>query len=231
MAPSTLAQWFGAVGTILAVIVALFKDPLLAWRRKPRLVATCTKHIPWTVRTIVIVQGPNPQGVGLLSWSGNCYWVRVKVENIGRTRAEKVQVGAQRLAKLGADNNFVDVPTLLPLNLKWSNSPPSGASPILDGISPKMSAFCDVVSLCDPANPLQRLPAGASSNTTIGQLQLEVDLLTDVHLLAPGTYRLSLRIAAANAEPIDKIFEFTHTGGWTQDDAVMRRDCLGVSLK
>jgi hypothetical protein len=26
------------------------------------------------------------------------------------------------------------------------------------------------------------------------------------------------------------IFEFKHTGAWLQDDAEMRRDCLGVSL-
>lgn len=29
MAPSTLAQWVGRVGTIAAVIVALFKDPII----------------------------------------------------------------------------------------------------------------------------------------------------------------------------------------------------------
>jgi hypothetical protein len=41
---------------------------------------------------------------------------------------------------------------------------------------------------------------------------------------------LTLRIAAANVEPIDKIFEFKHTGSWLQADADMRRDCLGISL-
>ena len=126
---------------------------------------------------------------------------------------------------------FTDIPTILPLNLKWSNSPP-GMPPvvILDGISPKMSAFCDVVSLCDPVNPHHRKPAGTAVNTTVGQLQLEVDPLTDSHLLVPGKYRLTLRIAAANAKPIDKIFEFTHTGAWLGNDADMRRECLGVSL-
>ncbi len=47
LAPSTLAQWCGAVGTIAAVIVALFKDRIIARRRRPQLVATCTKEIPW----------------------------------------------------------------------------------------------------------------------------------------------------------------------------------------
>ncbi len=224
-APSSLAQWFAAVGTIAAVIVALFKDPIIAWRRAPRLAVTCTKETPWTVKTPIIAQGPLP-GQGLVTWSGQGYYVRIKVENTGRSRAEKVQVSAQKLARRGADNQFVDIPTILPLNLKWANL---GVA-ILDGISPKMSSFCDVIALCDPDNPVQRRPNGALPTVTIGQIQLEVDPFTDGHLLAPGTYRLSLRIAAGNVEPIDRIVEFVHTGTWTQDDVLMRRDNLGVSL-
>ncbi len=225
LAASTLAQWFGAVGTIAAVIVALFKDPIMARRRRPQLVATCTKEIPWTVKTPIIARGPLP-GQGLVTWNGDGYYVRVKVENTGRSRAQKVEVGAQELARRGADNRFVDIPTILPLDLKWANL---GVA-ILDGISPKMSSFCDVIALCDPGNPLQRRPTGALQTVTIGQLQLEVDPFTDSHLLPPGAYRLTLRIAAANVEPIDRIVEFTHTGTWTQDDVAMRRDHLGVSL-
>ncbi len=167
MAPSTLAQWLGAVGTILAVIVALFKDPIIAWRRAPILVATCTKETPWTLRTPIMVHGQVPVH-GDVTWGGDCYFVRIKVENTGRSRAEKVQVSAQRLSKRGADNRFVDLPTILPLNLKWANL----GVPILDGISPKMSYFSDVFSLCDPGNPLQRRPAGALPTSTVAQLQL-----------------------------------------------------------
>jgi hypothetical protein len=207
-------------------MVALFKDAFLAWRRKPTLEATCGKQTPWTVRTPIIVHSG-----GQVLWNGDCYFVRVKIENTGKTRAKKVQVSALNLSKRGADNNFEDIPTILPLSMKWSNSPPAGPASTLDGISPKMAAFCDIVSLCDPANQHQRKPIGAPPNTTIGQLQLEVDPLTDSHLLLPGTYRLTLRIAGANVKPIDKTFVFTHTGTWMRDDAEMRRDCLGVSLE
>lgn len=226
-APSSLAQWFGAAGTIAAVILALFKDPILAWRRKPRLEATSDKETPSTVRMPTIVH----DGRGTVLWSGECYFVRVKVENTGRSRAEKVQVGAIALAKRGLDNKFEDVPTILPLNMRWANSPPTGATVILDGISPRMSAFCDVVSLCDPANPHQKKPADTPAGTTVGQLQLEVEPFADWNLLPPGAYRLTLRIAAANAEPVDKILVFEHKGNWLQNDADMRRDCLAVSLE
>src|SRR5207249_2290708 len=37
LAPSTLAQWVGAIATSAAVIVALFKDELLRYFRRPTL--------------------------------------------------------------------------------------------------------------------------------------------------------------------------------------------------
>ena len=175
-------------------------------------------------KTPIIVQGN--KGV----WTGEAYYVRAGVANAGRSRAEKVQVYAARLAVAGADRTYTDVPGFIPLNVKWSNSPHGSGSPILDGISPKMAAFCDLVGLTDPANPYQGRPKHAQPNVTIAQLQLEVDPLSGSNLLAPGTYRLTLRIAAANASPIDKVFEFTHTGAWFPDDSRMRRECLGVSL-
>jgi hypothetical protein len=215
------------VGTIAAVIVALFKDLIIAWSRKPRLEATCKKESPWTVRTPIVVQDDQRR----VLWTGDCYFVRAIVKNTGKTRAEKVQVYAEKLAKLGADGKFEDIEMFIPLNLKWSNSPSDRSVAILDGISPKMAAFCDVVSLCDPANPHQRRPPGAPASSPIGQLQLEIDPFTGAHLLSQGTYRLTLRIAAANVEPTEMVFEFKHTGGWLQDDAAMRRDCLAVSLE
>ena len=224
--PSSLAQWFAAAGTITAVLVALFKDPIIGWIRKPRLNATCSKETPYTSRMPIIVH----DGKGVILWKGDCYYVRAQVENTGKTRAEKVQVYASKLAKRGADGGFAELQSFIPLNCKWSNSPPGGVSAILDGISPKMAAFFDVIALCDPSNQHQERPDGVSQDVTVAQLQLEVDPLTKSNVLAPGTYRLTLRIAAANAEPIEKVFEFTHSGVWLANDAEMRRDCLGFTL-
>lgn len=233
--PSTLAQWVSGIGTLLAVIIALFKDPIVAWRRRPRLDVTCSKEVPWTVKVpITVWQGKWPGGGGG-RWGGDCYFVRIKVENTGRTRAEKVQVSAVNLAKRGVDDNFTDILTTLPYDMRWSNGPPAPEPPmtVLDGISRKMSAFCDIVSLCNPANPYQRRPTGMPAYPaplTVGQLQLEFDLADEWHLLAPGTYRLTLRIGAANVEPIDRTIEFAHDGRWTPEELAMRRDYLAVSL-
>lgn len=234
IAPSSLAQWAGAAATFAAVVVALFKDSIREWWKKPKLKVTCTKEIPETVRVPTTVwQGKWPGGGGG-RWNGYSYYVRIKVENQGRTRAEKVQVSAMKLAKRGLDNNFAYLPTTLPFSMRWSNGPPTAPVTVLDGISGRMSAFCDIIALCDPANPYQRRPAGmpaSSAPVTVGQLQMEFDPAEEWHLLVPGTYRLTLRIGAANVEPIDRIVEFTHDGRWTEEDIAMRRDYLGVSLK
>ena len=94
MAPSNAAQWFGAAATFLAVIVALFKDSIREWRRKPKLIVTCENSPPCTVRTPLFVNEPRTGG---LLWTGDSYWVRLKVENKGRSRAEKIQVSASNL--------------------------------------------------------------------------------------------------------------------------------------
>src|SRR5689334_12427621 len=103
MAPSSAAQWFAAVATTLAVVVALFKDSIRDWWRKPKLIVTCGNSPPWTVRTPLFVNG----AAGTVLWTGDSYWVRVKVENKGLTRAEEVEVSASKLYyKPDVDGNF-----------------------------------------------------------------------------------------------------------------------------
>jgi hypothetical protein len=224
MAPSSSAQWAGAVATFFAVLVALFKDSIREWWRKPKLEITCRDEPPWTARTPLFMG----DGGGSLLWTGDSYWVRVKVENKGRTRAEKVQVSVSKLYySPGHEESYSeDSRQHFPLNLRWSHY----HVPLLDGISPKMAALCDVIALSDPANPSWPKPPNTPPNTTIGRLQLEVDLPPEFHSLRPGRWKLYLRIAAANAKPIDKALLFSHTGEWREHDADMRRECLRVSL-
>jgi hypothetical protein len=228
-AQSSLAQWAGAAATSLAVVVALFKDPLIAWFREPVLKLTCNKAIPCTVRTSITTwPGRKVEGGARIA---DCYFIRIQVTNIGRSRAEKVQVSAFRLAKRGLDGRFVDVETTLPSSMRWANLTEVGtAVAVLDGISRNMSAFCDIVSLRDPSAHQNR-PTGIAENVTVGLLELEFYPREEWHLLAPGTYRLSLTIGGANVEPIERVVEFTHTGTWVADDEAMRRDNLDVSLK
>jgi hypothetical protein len=225
MAPSTAAQWFGAVATSLAVIVALFRDFIWESLRKPKLIATCENSPPCVIRTPLFERDPT---TGNFLWTGDSYWIRVNVTNEGRTQAEKVQVSLSKLYyRPGVDGDFSEVLNHhFPLNLKWTHI----HIPILGGISPDMTALCDIIALCDPADPYWPKPANTPPNTTVGRLQLEVDLPPEFHSLRPGSWKLILRIGAANAKPIEKTLLFSHTGEWRQKDDDMRRECLRVSL-
>jgi hypothetical protein len=227
MAPSSWAQWCGAIATTLAVIVALAKDSIRAWWNRPRLEVVCKNRSPWTIKTRIHILSSQQ-----ILWQGDCYWVRIEVKNSGPTRAEKVQVYASRLEKLGADEKFAGIESFIPLNMKWSNSPANAPLVTLDGISSMMSAFCDVVSVSDPSNPTEKIrPPGAPEGMTLGYLQLEVAPNSGSHLLPPGKYKLTLRIAAGNVKPIDRVLTFKHTGAWTFDEETMRRDYISVELR
>jgi hypothetical protein len=226
MAPSSAAQWFAAVATSLAVVIALFKDFFGEWWRKPKLVATCEDSPPSLIRTPLFASNP---ASGQPPWTGESYWVRLKVNNEGRTRADNVQVSLSKLYyRPNVDEKFSEVVNHhFPLNMRWSHID----VPTMDGISPDMPALCDIIALCDPANPHWPTSVKTPANTTVGRLQLEVDLPPEFRSLRPGSWKLVLRIGAANAKPIEKTLLFSHTGEWLQNDDAMRRACLRVSLK
>src|ERR1022692_2736858 len=148
MAPSSAAQWFGAVATFLAVIVALFRDFIWEWRRKPKLIVTCENSPPCTVRTPLFV---NDLRTGNLLWTGDSYWVRVKVENKGRTRAAPLPVRLSHLySSPRVDGEFSeDARQHRPLKLKWAHI----GVPIREGSAPDRGARGDGSAPSDPANP------------------------------------------------------------------------------
>jgi hypothetical protein len=50
------------------------------------------------------------------------------------------------------------------------------------------------------------------------------------HLLGPGTYRLGLVIAAANAPRREYTLEITFLGDWHDEEAKMLQDGFGMHL-
>src|SRR5277367_535429 len=119
LAPSTLAQWVGAIATSAAVCVALFKDEILRYCRRPELVVRIRPEAPDCLlvpAAIVVDQA------GTVLWSGKIYWLRLWIENVGIGRAEQVQVFVATLLKEGATGKFAPVAEFEPMNLKWANS-------------------------------------------------------------------------------------------------------------
>jgi hypothetical protein len=99
-----------------------------------------------------------------------------------------------------------------------------------------MGKHCDLAHINDPKirAELELLAAplpprgGKEDRDTVLALDLEVQPNTGSHLLKSGTYQLELKIAAANASPIKKIFELTITGKWFPEESRIFSEGIGI---
>jgi hypothetical protein len=218
----SLAQWFAALSTLLAVLVALFKEDIVRRWRRPQLVVSIE---PAKTLLSYTAQRTVPTFLTV-----DCYYLRLWVQNKGNTRAEKVQVFAAALSKRGADGSFNRVDGFFPMNLSWSYSPPGAPEIYADGISPDMGKHCDLGSVVHPATRLELGEAreDVPAEKTALVLALEVTPNTRSNIIPPGVYHLVLRIAAANAAPTTRTLELNLTGDWFPDEKRMFSDGLGA---
>ena len=208
-----------AIATFLAVLVALFKEEIARFWRRPRLTASIRLAAPHCHKTHV--------------GSVLRYYFRIWVQNEGRQRAERVQVYAAKLfIRTQAAGTFRQMDNFLPMNLRWAPHPLDSDSParIYDDISPFMGKHVDLGYIADPTGRTalgDDLP-DVEPHQTIFHLDLEVLPMTLSHLLPPGVYRLELKLAAANAYPVKKQLEINHTGNWFPDEPKMFTDGIGI---
>ena len=142
------ASWTSAIATVLAVVVALFKDDFLRLWRRPRLVATLPSDHLGLQKTIINYPIDSTNTYEKRA----CYYFRLWVENQGKQRAERVQVYAASLSRRQADNTFKEVERFLPMNLCWTHGLLEDNRPEVyaDGISPKMGRLCDIGIVLEP---------------------------------------------------------------------------------
>jgi hypothetical protein len=223
---SDSAVWTGSIATLLAVIVALFKEELTRCWRRPALEARIKLSAPDCHKTEMTLVN---KGRGVILDKADCYYFRLWIENTGNQRAEKVQVFVSRLLRCHADGSFVEDKSFLPMNLRWSHAQLSPEI-FAEGISPQMGRHCDLGHILDPSNRGVfgiHLPSIAAGKT-IFEFDLEFAPNTLSHLVPPGVYRIELKLAAANVKPVTKTIEINHTGEWFADENKMFSDGIGI---
>jgi hypothetical protein len=233
LAPSTAATWVGGIATSLAVIVALFKDEILRYFRRPQLIVRLDPCPPdcILVPNAGVFQTLPP--VTRILWSGPIYYLRLWIENRGIGRAEQVQVFVDRLYAEDASHEWRSVADFEPMNLRWSN-PRDVSNPEIfaAGISRGFGKHCDLLSVSDPANPTDHPQPEYQdfAGRCVGTLQLEVVPGGGRNRLVPGNYTIEIRIGAANARPVTRLVKINLTGRWSANPDIMFRDHFGVSL-
>jgi hypothetical protein len=213
-----LATWVGALLTLLAVLVALFKEVFLNWLYHPLLIPRIDLRPPDCHKTRF--NGGLP-----------AYYLRIWIENRGTQRAHQVQVFVSQLLRKHADGRFHEDLDFLPMNLRWAHT----REVFADGISPGMGKHCDLGFIPHPAQARDARFATnfapkklADSGTTWLSLDLEALPNTESHILESGTYRLELRVAAANAKPHIEMLEVALTSNWFDDQAQMFSKGIGL---
>lgn len=98
-------------------------------------------------------------------------------------------------------------------------------------MNPGMGRYCDLGAIADPACTTLREIPGLQKGTATFDLVLQTPLPNDAHRLPPGDYRITLKISAANARPLERRVSVSISGSWTEDEATMCTRELGVSMQ
>jgi len=193
----------GVIVTLFAVVVALWGEEWKRWARRPMLQTIVRDDPACCYKTPVS--------------GGEAYFFRIWIENNGLDPAKDVQVFASKLWKRNGLGAFQTVEQFLPMFLLWTHQQPP--SPTLMGLHPHMGHHCD----------LGRFVNGRKDDPRF-TLMVEVAPNTGWHKLEPGTYRLELAVAAANAAPRRCTIEISFAGEWFDDPEQMSRKGVAIKL-
>lgn len=224
MSETLFAAYIGLGASVLVAIVALFQKQLRAGMFGPRL-EICYDRGSRTdahVTTAIAEQLGN-------TIRYRDFYVRLRIANAGRTAARNVEVIARNLRVQDPSTGvFVEDPTFLQLNLKWSHT----GSVVQEQIPAGIEKPCDFFHIPDPTVSLEGFvfdppPAPAAI------LELEVHPNVNPGILRPGAYRLGLVAAGSNCEPTRVDIQFSIPTTWIDDDGQMTRlvDLRGLTAR
>jgi hypothetical protein len=218
-----LLQWIvdhlAPVVTFLAILVALFKEDIVKWWRRPKLTVRLFLRPPdaHVVHTTVMWQGPGDQQPR--RWEGPVYYFRLWIENKSSWAADRVQVYVRAIYNRLGDTRLQDVREWLPMNLRWSNSPFD--KPItFEMLNPHMGKHCDLGSVSHPSNTSEQQLTGMKEGERTFNLATEVFPNSNCHRLTAGKYRIEILVAAQNAKP--KVFNVDLDWNGTFEDSQER---------
>jgi hypothetical protein len=116
------ADWLTAIGTVAAVVVALFVAFLASirgWYNRPKFDIEIGNEEPFC-RQSRLRRGVNPDGTPILGpWS---YWIRIRVRNRGRSVARDCE---GKLTQITQTSDMRDRPDFDPVILHWVGKPHS----------------------------------------------------------------------------------------------------------
>jgi hypothetical protein len=215
------AEWAGAIATFIVALVALFKDSFNAWLNRPRLEWEMAMKVPFGKKIALPI--PVVTQLRAARLTADVYVFRFLIRNVGRRKAEQVQVFAKTLSRRVAGGRYVPI-DFLSTNLVWSHLR-NGHSEVFAEISPETGRQCDLGFIVTP----KAAPAFGTHLEESGErATLAIRLESGNATIGPGTYRLEVILAAANCRPIRGFFDIVLTGEWFDSENQMFTDCVSI---
>ena len=208
------AEWLTAVGTLLAVVVALglgTQNQLRAIFFGPRLDVAIRRGPPDC--HVILMDTPTSQRLA--------FFCRMEVTS--NRRATGVEVRMTRLwRRMPPANEYVEDKDYLPLSLTWTNRPRQTVLPVVDhGILRQ----CD---LCSFNQPYEGEEAYVQFATEVLPKPVAHDRWPTIK--PPGHYRAEIAVTADNAKTIYRWLEIAFTGTWHGDVALIAELDLRVEV-
>ena len=124
-----------AVGTLAAALVglgfALLRE-IRNWVLRPKLTIVPIESGPPDCVKVPTVRRRDGEVIA----ETDAYYLRMRVKNEGRRRAEQVEIFAAKLLRKQADGTVGEVESSLPMNLRWAHR-----GGVLPGLSPGMDRY------------------------------------------------------------------------------------------
>jgi len=210
-------EWWLAIGTVSAIVVALFGEIVWAWLRRPKLDLSIKIRRPDCVKTTLTDQNDRVLA--------EAYYFRLLVKNHGKRRAEDVEVYAEGL-EMDENGEFKPVTEFPPMDLKWSHI----GKPI-QSIAPGLQKHCDLGYITFPkGGPVEQRISQVLGNSTFS-FDLEVKPNQGGWSIQRGTYRLHVAVAAANAKVQRRVLEIKFDGRWRSDEKAMFSEGISIQVR
>lgn len=213
-----ITEWLTAIGTVGAVIIAIFHDFLLDFWYKPKLNIYMDKSAPDCVKSFLHSEVAIATAAGTTQ-NIEGYFIRLRVKNEGRSKADCVEVFVKEVLRKESDGIFVKVDMFPPMNLLWADI----QIPVLNILLPGMEKHCDIGKILDPRY-LTR------DKETEFEFELVVKPFTMGHIIKKGTYRAIIQVGASNAQPIERTLEIRLDGQWDSNPGVMFTRWFDIKL-
>lgn len=210
---SSFADWLLRVietfATVLAVIIALFKDDLLFLFKHPDLKTDIDKS---TFQSEEILEGKNRVATS--------YYKSIKVENTGNATAEKCQVIVDSITYKSSDKLKETELVNIPKNVPWQNS----GNPTED-----ISITCNRSFYL-----FQILPAvkgGCTNDIPERPMSLLIGGMVIPNDHPGGEYIVTIKIEAEKIKPIVFHYKIRWTGVWFNQKSEMEKVLLVSKIK